>query len=268
MALAVVVPTFQEQATIEPLVREIVLTLDALLVSYEVIVVDDESDDGTAEIVRRLCAELPRLRIIERKGERGLSGAILDGWRSSSAPVLGVIDADFQHPPELLAQLWAAVSQGADIAVASRYACGATVGNWRWLRLLVSASATVLCRPLQRKSCRVLDPMSGFFLLRREVLQAVARPQRSGFKLLLELLVRARFDSVREVPFRFGKRRGGESKASIAVFGDYAILLAQLYRERMREAQFRRRENKKRSEAPPAPQQAFQQAIPREDHPR
>jgi dolichol-phosphate mannosyltransferase len=228
-SLTLVLPTLQEAATIEKIIRRIVPVLDTLCVDYEIVVVDDASRDGTPAIVRRLAAEFPQLRLVERRGERGLSGAILDGWAGASASIVGVIDADFQHPPELLPELWAAMENGADVAVASRYAYGATIGRWRWLRRVTSSVAVLLCRPLQARNCLVEDPMSGFFMIRRGIVRDLPTLQRSGFKLLLEILVRARLRSVREVPFCFGLRQGGESKANIAVLRDYIVLLARLY---------------------------------------
>jgi dolichol-phosphate mannosyltransferase len=228
-SLTLVLPTLQEAATIEKIIRRIVPVLDTLCVDYEIVVVDDASQDGTPAIVKRLAAEFSQLRLVERRGERGLSGAILDGWAGASASIVGVIDADFQHPPELLPALWAAMENGADVAVASRYAYGATIGRWRWLRRVTSSVAVLLCRPLQARNCLVEDPMSGFFMIRRGIVLDLPKLQRSGFKLLLEILVRARLRSVREVPFCFGLRQGGESKANVAVLRDYVVLLARLY---------------------------------------
>jgi dolichol-phosphate mannosyltransferase len=232
-SLALVLPTLQEAATIEAMIRSIVPVLDSLCVDYEVVVVDDASSDETPAIVRRLLTEFPQLRLVERRGERGLSGAILDGWAGASATVVGVIDADFQHPPELLATLWEAIEQGADLVVASRYAHGATMGTWRWLRRVTSSAAVLLCRPLQVRSCLVEDPMSGFFMIRRGIVLDLPGLQRSGFKLLLDILVRARLEKVQEVPFRFGLRQGGKSKANAAVLRDYFLLLMRLYWARL-----------------------------------
>ena len=228
-SLALVLPTLDEAATIENIVRRIVPVLDTISADYEIVVVDDASRDSTPAIVRRLAAEFPQLRLVERKGERGLSGAILDGWAGASASIVGVIDADFQHPPELLPELWAAMETGADVAVASRYARGATIGRWRWLRRVTSSLAVLLCRPLQARNCLVEDPMSGFFMIRRRIVRDLPTLQRSGFKLLLEILVRARLHTVREVPFCFGLRQGGESKANASVLRDYVVLLLRLY---------------------------------------
>ena len=232
-SLALVIPTLQEAATIERIIRRIACVLDAAGVEYELIVVDDGSEDGTAAIVRSLFATFPQLRLVERRGERGLSGAIMDGWAATDASIVGVIDADLQHPPELLPTLWAAMEGGVDVAVASRYALGATMGRWRWLRRFASSVAVLLCRPLQGRQCVVEDPMSGFFMARRSVVRGVPALQRSGFKLLLEILVRAPLGSVQEIPFCFGLRQGGQSKANLSVVRDYAVLLVRLYWSRL-----------------------------------
>ena len=236
-ALAVVLPTFQEVSTIEEVIGRAVCALDPLRIDYALIVVDDGSKDGTADIVRSMLPYLPQLRLIERANSRGLSGAILDGWASTSASVIGVIDADLQHPPELLPDLWKAMAEGAEIAIASRYALGATTGRWRWLRKTISSLAVLLCRPLQRRNRVVKDPMSGFFMTRRSVVKGLPPLQRSGFKLLLEILVRGNFRNVREVPFCFGLRQGGQSKAGISILNDYIGLLIHLYFSKLTRAE-------------------------------
>lgn len=225
----------QEAANIREVILRIAAALESGGVSYELIVVDDASTDGTAAIVRAMCCELPQLRLVERVEERGLSGAILDGWATSSAPVLAVIDADMQHPPELLPELWACIHKGADLCVASRYAHGATLGRWRALRRALSWAAILLCRPLQRGGSAVEDPMSGFFMVRRSVMIPFSAFQRSGFKLLLEILVRAPIHNLMEVPFCFGLRRHGDSKANAGVLKDYVLLLGRLYWSRVRD---------------------------------
>lgn len=234
-ALALVLPTFHEAVNIAEIIRRIVAVLDAQTFPYELIVVDDASADGTAAIVRNMCCEFPQLRLLERTMVRGLSGAILDGWASSSASVLAVIDADLQHPPELLPQLWSCIEHGADLCVASRYAHGATTGRWLALRRSFSWLAILLCRPLLRRGSSLDDPMSGFFMVRRSAMPDLSAFQRSGFKLLLEILVRAPIHTTMEVPFCFGLRQGGQSKANFSVFRDYVVLLGRLYVVRFRE---------------------------------
>ena len=231
-SLALVLPTLREAETIEAVIRRVIAALDPMGIVYQIIVVDDDSQDDTGDIVRRLAFIFPQIRLIERYRERGLSGAILDGWASSSAAVFGVIDADLQHPPELLPHLWASMEDGADIAIASRFARGANIGRFRWFRRQASALTILLCKPLQNGQSRVGDPMSGFFMVKRQIICGLPAMQRTGFKLLLEILVRAKVNRVQEIPFSFGERGGGSSKANFAVLRDYLLLLIRLYRAR------------------------------------
>ncbi len=202
--------------------------LDPLAVNYEIVVVDDDSCDGTGEAVSAIGAQDPRVRLLVRKGQRGLSGAILHGWQNTDAAILGVMDADLQHPAELLPKLLAAIQSGADIAIGSRYTPGGELGDWNPIRKFISSAAVWVTLPLQKSKLRAKDPMSGFFMIRRHCLEKV-QLQRTGFKLLLEILVRARIHSLQEVPFAFGLRFRGASKANFKVAWDYGCLLARLY---------------------------------------
>lgn len=229
--VALAIPTLREAENIRPLLERVGQVLDPLKIDYEILVVDDDSCDGTAEIVTAITHRDPRVRLFVRKGTRGLSGAILHGWAQTDASIVGVIDADLQHPPELLAELVAAVLAGHDLAIASRYASGGDLGSWNPLRRLVSAVAVWATWPIQRGGVRARDPMSGFFMVRSDCLQGIPF-QQSGFKLLLEILVCARISSVREVPFSFGQRFRGSSKANARIALEYGRLLARLYRGR------------------------------------
>ena len=226
--LALVIPTLREAENIGALLDRVRAALDPLSVAYEILVVDDDSRDGTAEIVSASAIRDPRIRLLVRTGERGLSGAILYGWQQTDADVLAVMDADHQHPPELLPQLFRAMQQERDLAIGSRYTCGGNLGRWRLTRRLVSVCAIWLTRPLRKVRLRASDPMSGFFMVRRQCLNEI-RFQRSGFKLLLEILMRGRIRSVAEIPFEFGMRYRGVSKANLKVAGDYLRLLIRLY---------------------------------------
>jgi dolichol-phosphate mannosyltransferase len=205
--------------------------LDPLETPYEILVVDDDSGDGTGDVVSAIAKQDPRVRLLVRKGERGLSGAILHGWRNTDAAILGVMDADLQHPPELLPKLLSAIQGGRDLVIGSRYTPGGDLGKWNPARKLLSAAAVWVTWPLQRSRLRAKDPMSGFFLVRRSCLDQVPF-QQSGFKLLLEVLVRGHIRSVEEIPFAFGLRYRGASKANFKVAVDYARLLARLYAAR------------------------------------
>lgn len=226
--LALVIPTFREAANIRTLLDQVRVVLDATGIDYEILVVDDNSRDGIAEAVQGIAAQDARVRLLVREGERGLSGAIVHGWRACDAPLLGVMDADLQHPPALLSELLRAIEAGHDLVIGSRYVHGGRLDAWNPLRRMLSAVAVCVTQPLLRGSLQVKDPMSGFFLIRSRCIQRMDF-QKSGFKLLLEILVRGRVRSVQEVPFAFARRRAGGSKASLRVACEYAVLLVRLY---------------------------------------
>jgi dolichol-phosphate mannosyltransferase len=231
--LALVIPTLHEAGNIIPLLVRVRAALDGCKVPYEVIVVDDDSGDGIEAILAGVAAEDSRIRLIVRYGERGLAGAVLRGWAETDATHLGVMDADLQHPPELLPNLWSAIQAGADLAVGSRYASGGSLGGWRASRHLISRIAIWMTLPVQRSGIRARDPMSGFFIVRRECIDGIAL-QTAGFKILLEVLARADLRTVVEVPFTFGRRYAGASKAGPRAAFDYLLLLLRLYRQKGR----------------------------------
>lgn len=229
--LALAIPTLCEAENIPVLLGRVRAMLDPLETPYEILIVDDESCDGTVEIVSAIAQEDPRVRLLVREGQRGLAGAILHGWENSDAEILGVMDSDLQHPPELLPSLMSAISSGYDLVIGSRYAAGGGLGSWNPMRKLLSAVAVWVTWPIQRMGLRAKDPMSGYFFVRRDCLGGIPF-QKSGFKLLLEILVRAHIRSVKEVPFSFGRRYRGASKANFKVACHYGRLLARLYRAR------------------------------------
>jgi dolichol-phosphate mannosyltransferase len=229
--LALVIPTVREAGNIRILLDRTSEALEQTGSDYEIIIVDDDSCDGTAEIVTAIAENDPRVRLIVRKGHKGLAGAVLHGWRHTDATILGAMDADLQHPPELLPELASAIFSGCDLAIGSRYAARDCRGQENPVRGLLSAAAIWAAAPIQRAERRARDPMSGYFLVRRECLDGIAF-QPEGFKLLLEILVRGRIRSIKEIPFAFGRRSCGTSKANAKVACDYARLLARLYCEK------------------------------------
>jgi len=226
--LALIIPTLNEAENIGGLLDHVRRVLDPLNISYEILVVDDDSKDGTGDVVSAISERDPRVRLVVRKGQRGLSGAILYGWKHTDADVLGVMDADLQHPPEVLPKLVAAIQRGRDVAIGSRYIPGGGTGSWNPMRKLLSAAAVGVTYPLQPRKAHAKDPMSGFFMVRRRSVDKIDF-QTTGFKLLLEVLVRGQIESIEEVPFAFGLRFKGASKANFKVGWDYARLLARLY---------------------------------------
>jgi dolichol-phosphate mannosyltransferase len=227
---ALVIPTLNEAGNIQPLITRIRAALDPEAINYEVIIVDDGSVDGTQAAVEACAASDPRIRLFVRRGEKGLSGAVVHGWRNTDADLLGVMDADLQHPPELLPELLRAVQEGKDIAIGSRYLQNKRVEGWNPFRQAVSWLSTLTTLPLQRPGVHVNDPMSGFFVVRRECIDGV-QLQPQGFKILFEILVRGRIHSAAEVPFQFGLRHAGKSKADVKVALHYFSLLGKLSRD-------------------------------------
>jgi dolichol-phosphate mannosyltransferase len=228
--LAIVIPTLREAENIRTVLNRIREALDPLHIPYELLVVDDNSRDGIDTIVQEVAKADSRVRLLIREHERGLGGAVLHGWKNTEAEVFGVIDADLQHPPELLPELWK-VEAGHDVVLASRYAPLGTLDHWHPARHLLSRTAIWLTYPLQKAGIRVKDPMAGFFMVRRSALRGVELHNR-GFKILLEILVRGNVRSVKEIPFAFGARRAGDSKANLRVGLDYFALLYRLWKSR------------------------------------
>jgi len=229
-SLALVVPTLDEAGNIDTILSALTDTLRETQYDYEIVVVDDGSTDGTVERVQVWSKRDPRIRVISRAGERGLAGAVLYGWSQSRANLLGAIDADLQHPPELLPELLKAAEQ-ADIAIASRYARSEGTKGWNPLRAAVSRLSTLVAAPLiSKKNLGVTDPMSGFFVIHRRCIQGLTF-KTTGFKLLLEILVRGRIKKALEVPYHFGLRQAGKSKANATVAFHYLHLLGQLSRD-------------------------------------
>jgi len=227
--LGLVIPTLNEAGNIPVLLERIRTALEPMSINYEIIVVDDDSTDGTADVVNQQAARDSRVRLLVRKGQRGLAGAVIHGWEHTGADLLGVIDADLQHPPEVLPSLLEPVLTTADIAIASRYVARDGVGEWNRLRLLISRCGTLATAPLQRQGVKVKDPLSGFFVVRRECIEGLTL-QPEGFKILLEILVKGRIRKAVEVPFRFGNRHSGKSKADVKVALQYFSLLGKLSR--------------------------------------
>lgn len=227
--LSLIVPTYNERQNVQPLVAQLTALLDQVLSDrYELIIVDDDSPDQTWEVAQALLPDYPQLRVMRRQQERGLSTAVLRGWQASQGEVLGVIDGDLQHPPEVLLQLIEAMQQGADLALASRHADGGGVSDWQFIRRLLSRGAQLLgLMILPGVVGRVSDPMSGYFLVRREAIQSrILNPL--GYKILIEVLAKGGIYRIQEVGYVFRERQQGESKVTRKQYIDYLRHLIQL----------------------------------------
>ncbi len=226
--LSVIVPTFNERDNVTTLFRRLETALAGT--AFEVIFVDDNSPDGTWDVVRALAREDNRARCIRRIGRRGLSGACIEGILASSAPYAAVIDADLQHDETQLAKMLALLQGGEfDLVVGSRYIEGGSADSFNRQRAGASALATEVAKRVLR--VKIADPMSGFFMIRRDRFEQLA-PQLStqGFKILLDIVATARGKlRVREIPYTFGSRLHGESKLNSMVALDFlGLVLAKL----------------------------------------
>ena len=214
--LSLVIPTFNERANMEPLFESLTKALHGI--AWEMIVVDDDSPDGTASVVKALSQKHPHVRCIHRVGRRGLSSACIEGISASAAPFVAVMDADHQHDETILPAMLAEAQNGANLVVGSRYADRGSAGDgFSSIRLWGSHVATWLASLVAGKKTN--DPMSGFFLLKRSLFNAVAPKLSSeGFKILLDIIVSATTAKVeivaRDVPYEFRQRLAGESKMS------------------------------------------------------
>ena len=223
--LTLVIPTLNERDNIGPLVDLLDAVLEA--VSWEVIFVDDDSPDGTAERIREIGRRDRRVRCLQRLGRRGLTTACIEGALAASATYIAVMDADMQHDENLLPQMLAMLKSGsADLVVGSRYVAGGGIGGLDAARANMSAFATRLSRIICK--AEIADPMSGFFMLRRDVLEgALRRLSGQGFKILLDILASSpRSLRIRELPYNFRERQHGESKLDTLVAWEYMMLIA------------------------------------------
>ena len=222
--LALVVPTYNERDRLPELVRAIFATYDAAGIEGELVIVDDNSPDGTGEVADELARSYP-VRVVHRAGKLGLGTAVIEGFNAADAEFVGVIDADLSHPPDLVPRMLAALrNDGADLVIGSRYVPGGGTRNWEMSRVLMSRFACVLARGLTP----VRDATSGFFLMRRDRARDVTI-SAGGFKICLELLIRSEPRLVIEVPYVFTGRTAGESKMNWQEAMGYLRQLRDLY---------------------------------------
>jgi dolichol-phosphate mannosyltransferase len=221
---SIIVPTYNEADGIATLIRRLDDVRERSGIDLELVIVDDASPDGTARAAHAL--EAPWVHVVERRAPRSLAGAVLDGFARAASDVLVVMDADLTHPPSAVPELIAAVRAGAPIAVGSRYAAGgSTDPDWPALRRAASILGTGLVRPIARTT----DPLSGFFAIRRDVLDAAGPIRERGFKIGLEIIVRAGVRGIADVPIQFVDRKRGESKASAREATRFLLQVIRLY---------------------------------------
>ncbi|HSC76281.1 MAG TPA: polyprenol monophosphomannose synthase, partial [Pseudomonadales bacterium] len=225
---SVVIPTYNERDNIVVLLDQLAIQLLSIKNSYEIIVVDDASPDGTAAVVEKYAENFSFVRLIQRTGKRDLSAALASGFDSAAGEFLVAMDADLQHDPAIILQMLTAASH-ADLVVATRYAAQGSATRWNGMRRFFSRVATGISVAVLRIHCS--DPLSGYFLLRRDAWQAVRKSlYLSGFKLLLEILV-AKPDLVCvEVGYCFAARQRGNSKFGAAAMLAFFLAVWRLWR--------------------------------------
>jgi dolichol-phosphate mannosyltransferase len=222
--ISVIVPTYNEAAAITPLVERLATSLAGR--DWELVVVDDGSPDGTADIAERLAPARP-VRVVRRSGKGGLASAVIAGMKEARGDPLVVMDADLSHPPEIVPRLIDAIDAGADLAVGSRYVTGGATMDWPLRRRVVSRVACMMGSVL----VPVRDATSGFFAVRRRAIDGV-RLNAIGFKIGLEVFARARAARIVEVPYTFRDRELGKSKFGSRQIVQYVVQLGQIARDK------------------------------------
>lgn len=211
-SVSIVIPTYNEAEN----VVEVIQRCRTALIEHptELLIVDDDSPDETWRIVEDEYGDTRNVRVIRRTEERGLSTAVTRGFREALFDICVVLDADLQHPPERIPDLVESFESETDLVIASRYVEGGGVEQWPIKRWLVSRGATFVTKAFLPTVRRVADPLSGFFAIRRELLEDTDFSPL-GYKILLELLIRCDCQSVEEIPYVFSERRRGDSKLAV-----------------------------------------------------
>ncbi|MCD6509892.1 MAG: glycosyltransferase family 2 protein [Thermoprotei archaeon] len=230
MKLAIILPTYNERESLPLVIRKIEECLKGLT-DFEIIIVDDNSPDGTGLVAEALRNVYGNIKVVHRPSKMGLATAVLEGIRHTDANVLAVMDADMQHPPGLLPKLLEEIGKGSDIAIASRYCPGGGVSGWSLWRLLVSKVATKLAHVLLPRTVSIKDPLSGYFMFKRGVIDG-KELNPLGMKILLEILCKGDYNRVTEVPYTFMPRRTGRSKMGMSAYLRYLKHIFRLMRER------------------------------------
>lgn len=222
--LTVVLPTFKERLNVQPITEALAKVLEGI--DYEVMFVDDDSPDGTADLVREIAQTNPRVRVVHRVHRRGLASACIEGMMASSAPFVAVMDADMQHDERILPEMLRKIkAENLDLVAGTRNSGGGSMGEFAKERVMLSRLGRWLSNTVTRAD--LSDPMSGFFLLRREFLLEVVHSLSSiGFKILVDLVASAKRPvRLGEVGYTFRTRQLGESKLDVLVGAEYLQLL-------------------------------------------
>lgn len=229
MKLSLITPTYNEAQNVPRLVEEVARYLCGH--DYEIIICDDDSPDRTWEVAEQVAATNLHVRVLRRRGDRGLTRSVIDGFGMASGEIVACMDADLQHDPVILPRMLEAISQGADVVVGSRYVGGGSTGEWKLIRRFASWVATKAAQ--WTLGVNIHDPMSGYFMLRRvDFIRVRDRVRGSGFKVLLEIVAKLGDCKIVEVPITFRRRLAGRSKLTRGIVWAYGVQLWQLWRSK------------------------------------
>lgn len=224
LSVSIVLPTYNEAENIRKLVHEIFKYVP----KAELVIVDDNSPDGTGKIADDLQKRMRNIKVLHRYDKKGLGSAIIDGLMHAKGDIIGVMDSDFSHPPQLLPVLIKKIDEGYDFVIASRYVKGSSIENWPKIRKLTSKIAIALARSLTG----IKDPVSGFFFMRNYVIKNVALSPRS-WKVSLDIIVKGKYSKTAEVPFTFRNRKEGKSKIAVKEYVNYILHILELMPHRI-----------------------------------
>ncbi len=226
--ISVILPTYNEKQNIVQVIEECITSLKEYRASLEIIIIDDDSPDGTASIVKKNYKDNEQIRVIQRLDKKGLGTAIARGFKESRGKIITVCDSDLQHPPEVLVNLIETIKkEDVDIAIGSRYLKKGGIENWSIKRKIVSFGADRLARILVPNTRNLSDPMSGVFALKKEVIENIELSP-IGYKILIEILSKGNCDDIKEVPYLFKSRNKGKSKLTWKEYLNYLEHIIQL----------------------------------------
>ncbi|VVB91416.1 UDP-N-acetylglucosamine--dolichyl-phosphate N-acetylglucosaminyltransferase [uncultured archaeon] len=225
--ITIIIPTYNEKENLPVLINSIFDVLHEHFLQGEIIIVDDNSPDGTGKVADELSLKYNSIKVLHRKGKEGLSSAVMEGFKHAGGEIVGVMDADLSHPPEVIPDLVKPILDGnSEFLIASRYKKNEKIEKWPITRKITSFVATILAKPLTKVS----DPMSGFFFFRRNIIDGVELSP-IGYKIMLEILVKGKYDRAKilEIPFTFRDRYKGKSKLNWKEHLNYMKHLFRLY---------------------------------------
>jgi len=217
--ISIIIPTLNEKENINELLKRIRESLNDI--KYEIIFVDDGSKDGTIEEIEELKRKYKNIKIIERRYRKGLSSAFIDGIKHSNGKYIVLMDADLQHPPELLRKMYEKALDGYDLVIASRYIKGGKIENWNIIREFISKTSIFIAYIFLPEILKVKDPLSGYFLIKKDLLNNFKISDPFSYKVLLDILVKVNYNKLIEIPYTFKERKHGKSKLGKRIIFSY-----------------------------------------------